>query len=100
MPRIGKPPLTLFKDLAQSQKHRYNRILNEYIENLGENWEETILREFNLIVNEQILTEEFDPSKQFVTALTPVCKENLILTDEQKEFFKDKPEEYEKLFGK
>ena len=98
MPKIGKNPLTSFKSLPESQKTKFNRLMNEYIATLGENWEEVILADFNTIVNEDILNEEFDPTKQFVPELA--TGNTLILSEEQREFFADKPEELEKITGK
>jgi hypothetical protein len=93
MPKIGKNPLTSFKSLPESQKTKFNRLMNEYIASLGENWEEVLLADFNTIVN-----EDFDPTKQFVPELA--TGNTLILSEEQKEFFADKPEELEKITGK
>jgi len=98
MPKMGRHPMTGFKSLPESQKAKFNRLMNEYIQSLGENWEETLLADFNQIVNEDILTEEFDPSKQFVPIMN--TEPTLLLSEEQEEFFKDKPEELAKLQGK
>jgi hypothetical protein len=98
MPKIGKNPLTSFKSLPTSQRTKFNRLMNEYIASLGENWEDTLLADFNAIVNEDILNEDFDPTKQFVPELT--TGNTLILSEEQKEFFADKPDELEKITGK
>jgi hypothetical protein len=98
MPKVGKHPLTSFKSLPESQKTKFNRLMNEYIASLGENWEEVILADFNTIVNEDILNEEFDPTKQFVPELN--TGNTLILSEEQREFFADKPDELSKITGK
>jgi len=95
MPKVGKLPLFPFRALPEGMKKKFNRIMNEYIQSLGEDWEETLLADFNQIVAEDILNEDFDPAKQ------PVQEVNndltVQLTDEQKEFFADKPEELEKI---
>jgi hypothetical protein len=72
--------------------------MNEYIASLGECWEEALLADFNTIVNEDILNEDFDPTKQFVPELT--TGNTLILSEEQREYFADKAEELEKITGK
>ena len=68
MTQMSKPPLTPFVSLSESQKIKFNRLLNEYINShlLGDDWEETLLNDFNRIVNEDILNEDFDPSKTYV----------------------------------
>jgi hypothetical protein len=53
------------------------------------------LEDFNRIVNEDILNEDFDPAKQHIKELN--TDHQILLTEEQKEFFADKPEEIEKI---
>ena len=95
MPRMGKDPLTPFKSLAPAQQSKFNRLMNEYISSLGEDWEERLLAEFNLIVNEDILNENFNPESQFVPMIN--TDKEYLLTEEQEEFFADKPEELAKV---
>ncbi len=82
--KMGNPPLMLFRDLGDSQKKKFNRLLNEYVNMLGEDWENIIQDQFNLICSEDIFVESFDPSKLDIL-LTGGNKE-LLLTEEQKEF--------------
>jgi hypothetical protein len=82
--KMGNPPLTLFRDMGESQKKKFNRLLNEYVSMLGEDWEKIIQDQFNLICQEDIFVESFDPSKLDIL-LTGGNKE-LLLTEEQKEF--------------
>ena len=86
MPRIGKPPLTSFKSLPPSWQTKFNRVMNQYISlNLNnENWESKLLADFNLIVNEDILNENFNPDDTFIPIIN--TDKELLLTDEQKEF--------------
>ena len=91
MKRMGRPLLTQFKDLPPSQKTKFNRIMNEYIQSLGEDWEKVLLDEFNLIVNEDILNEEFDPT-------TTRVKDNrtdrqVLLSPDQEEWIKQEEAE-------
>jgi hypothetical protein len=95
MPKVGKPPLFPFRALPEGMKKKFNRIMNEYIQSLGEDWEETLLADFNQIVAEDILNEDFDAAKQPVQEVNTEL--TIQLTDEQKEFFADKPEELEKI---
>jgi len=85
MKRMGKPPLTGFKSLPPSQQTKFNRLMNEYIQSLGEVWQPKLMGDFNEIVNEDILNEEFDPSKESVPQLKQ--EKELLLTEEQKGFF-------------
>lgn len=84
MNEMGKHPLTQFRDLISSQKTKFNRIMNDYIQSLGEDWETKLLGDFNLIVNEDILNEEFDPSKVFVK--DTITERNVLLADHHKEW--------------
>jgi hypothetical protein len=52
MKGMGKNPLTRFKDLPPTQQKKFNQLLNEYIQTLGEDWEKKILADFDLILFE------------------------------------------------
>jgi len=71
MTEMKLSPLTSFKALAPSQKIKFNRLMNEYIQLKlqDDKWFETLINDFNCIVNEDILNEDFDASKLFV----PIC---------------------------
>lgn len=84
--KMGNPPLTLFRDMGESQQKKFNRLLNEYVKMLGEDWENVIQEQFNLICQEDIFTESFDPSK--LDVLLNGGNRELLLTEEQKEFIK------------
>ena len=47
MPTLGKPSLFGFSQLTDLEKQRFNKKMNKYIANLGENWEDTLNRDFN-----------------------------------------------------
>jgi len=86
MKRMGRPLLSQFRDLPHSQKVKFNRVMNEYIQSLGEDWEKVMLDEFNRLVNEDILNEEFDPT-------TTIVKDNrtdrqVLISPEQDEWIK------------
>jgi len=84
MTQMKRPPLTQFKDLPPSQKKKFNRLLNEYIFELPDDWESVILADFNRIVLEDILNEDFDPSKMVVKDCN--TEPQMLLTEEQKQF--------------
>ena len=86
MNRMGKNPLGDFRELPQSQKSKFNRLMNEYIGSLGEDWETKLLADFNQIVNEDILNEDFDPSKLQVKQL--ITERQVLLSPEQEEWIK------------
>jgi hypothetical protein len=98
MPRMGKNPLASFRDMNPTTQKKFNRLMNEYIATLGEDWEETLLADFNQIVNEDILNEDFDAAKQIVPELN--TDSALLLSEEQREFFAEHPEEMNKITGK
>ena len=95
MAYMNKPPLTQFKDLPESQKKKFNRLMNEYIAGLGEDWETKLLDEFNRIVNEDILNEEFDPSKVFVKDI--ITERQVLLSPQQEEWIKMEEEDGRKV---
>ena len=83
MMQMGKPPLSSFRGLGSSQQVKFNRLLNDYIRDhlQDENWKTKLLSDFNRIVNEDILNEEFDPSKEYVPIVN--TEYQLLLTEEQ-----------------
>jgi hypothetical protein len=91
MSKMGRPPLTQFRDLPPTQQTKFNRFMNEYIQGLGEEWEVKLLADFNLIVNENILNEEFDPSRVWVKEV--ITERNVLLSEEQQEWIKKTEEE-------
>ena len=97
MPKLGKAPLTGFKSLGEGQQKKFNRFMNEYIQSLGENWEATLLADFNTIVNEDILNDEFNAGKYAVPEMN--SQHCLFLSPEQKEFFRTCPDELHKITG-
>ena len=90
MSKMGRPPLSQFKELPESQKIKFNRLMNEYIASLGEEWKRTLLDDFNLIVREDILNEEFDPAKEFVK--DTLFERNVLLSPEQHQWIKEETE--------
>ena len=87
--KLGRPPLSAFDSLPPSQQNKFNRVMNEYIrEHLyGDDWYDKLRSDFNQIVIEDILNEEFDPSKQFVVECNTDCQ--LLLSEEQKRFLEE-----------
>lgn len=68
MPKIGKQPLFPYKSLMKHEQKKFNVAMNEYIQTLGEKWEEKLQKDFNEITNDEIFNEQFDPTK-FTPAL-------------------------------
>jgi hypothetical protein len=90
MSKMGKPPLTNFKDLPQTQKTKFNRLMNEYIANLGENWGYILMNDFDTIINEDVINEDFDPSKVIVR--DTITERNIIFSPEQEEWIREETE--------
>lgn len=93
MTKMGLDPFSLFKDLGESQKKKYNRILNQYIQSLGENGVEQLKAEFDQLVMEDILTEKFKPELCPVQILN--TEPQLLLREDQKEFWEQSERERE-----
>jgi len=85
--KCGLHPLTKFRDCPS--KTKYNRMLNEYVNSLGEDWETTLTRDFQTIINEEVMNENFDPSVLQVSGLSTT--KTLLMTNEQYELDKDTP---------
>ena len=69
MELFERPVSTPFKNLKAYEQRKFNRILNEYIESLGEDWEIKLTSDFNRVCSEHIFDKDFDPEKQFIREL-------------------------------
>jgi len=69
MELFDRPVSTPFKNLKAYEQRKFNRILNEYIESLGEEWETKLTSDFNRVCSEHIFDKDFDPEKQFIREL-------------------------------
>jgi hypothetical protein len=88
MRRMNRKHTCSFHSLEESQKKKFNRILNSYIKDLEEGKEEeTITNEFNQIVNEDILNEEFRAESEFVKEIKTDTE--LLLTDDQRTYLEE-----------
>jgi hypothetical protein len=93
MVRMGKHALTSFHRLANGEQRKFNRLMNEYLRGLGEDWESKLIEDFNRTCDEDLFTDSFNPE------LIPVSQKEggkeLLLTEEQKTFVDE--EEHRKL---
>jgi hypothetical protein len=81
MTKMNKNPLTFFKNLDPAVQKKFNRLMNEYIESLPDDYMPKLLADFNQIVCEDIFTESWNPAMYDV----PRGDKKLLLTDEQRE---------------
>jgi len=84
------PLLTPYYSLAPTMKTKFNRVMNEYIQTLGEDWESKLLTDFNTLVNEELLNEDFDPSKQFIKEMN--TDKQILYSPEQEQWIKEETE--------
>jgi len=87
--KLGISVLSPFKTLTDSKKKRFNKVLNEYIREIGshENWEERLLNEFHDIVQEELFDNpNFKVENQFVKE----GGHEVLLTEEQRDFLEKK----------
>lgn len=96
MTKMALDPFSLFRDLGESQKKKYNRILNQYIQSLGENGVEQLKQEFDQLVTEDILTDKFKPETVFVPQIN--SEPQLLLREDQKEFWETSERERKERF--
>ena len=85
--KCGLHPLTKFRDCPS--KPKFNRMLNEYVNSLGDDWETTITNDCNKILNEEVFTDDFNPQNIQVAGLSTT--KTLLMTTEQYELDKDTP---------
>jgi hypothetical protein len=64
MDKMNKPILTSFRMLTNNDKIKFNKLLNQYINDLPqESWKDNLMNDFNLITEDKLFNESFDPSK-------------------------------------
>ena len=87
MSKMNKNVLQPFTKLIAKDKKEFNKLLNEYIGSLGEDWEETLIKDFNEVCSLDL----FDTDNYFNPEKIPaqVGESELILTEEQKQFEED-----------
>jgi hypothetical protein len=90
MKQMEKKPLTPYFSLEPSQKKKFNRLMNEYIVSLGEEWKDKLEADFNLIVNEDILNESFDPTTTYIKEIN--TQPEMMLSPEQEQWIKEETE--------
>ena len=84
------PLMTAFYSLNPTMKTKFNRVMNEYISSLGEDWETTLTTDFNTLINENLLNEDFDASKQYIKELT--VDKKIWFSPEQEQWIKEETE--------
>ena len=71
MDKILLPPVTPFSKLeGQTLKRKYNAELQQYIHSLDENWNETITKDFNLIMGDYLSSNSFQPENLFIPTIS------------------------------
>ena len=66
MCKMKKEPLTIFSQLSNSEKKKFNQLLNDYILSFPyekEEWIDKLVNDFNELCCDNIFTDKFDPSK-------------------------------------
>jgi hypothetical protein len=76
--KLGLNIFSEFKDMSRLKQKEFNIKLNEYIKALPDDWEETVMNDFNEICADQIF-HKFEPEKMHV----PLGGSIRLLTEEQ-----------------
>lgn len=100
MNKMKKPVLTAFKNLKIREKKEFNELLNQYIQTLGEDWDNILTKDFNETCQEELFdTENF---MELEKISCPVGECELLLTEEQKQFQEDMkdPVKYQEWYDK
>ena len=70
MDKLLLPPLTPYSKLeGQTIKRKYHNELQEYIRTLDENWNETLTKDFNLIMGDYMSSNKFQPESLYVPTI-------------------------------
>ena len=85
--KFGKHPLMPFRETPS--KSKFNKELNLYVNALGTDWRNTIQNDFQIIFDEDIMNEEFNPATQPVQ--TSFIKNVLLTTEQAEGTYKDEP---------
>jgi hypothetical protein len=83
--KLGLDVFSEFKDMSHLKQKEFNIKLNEYIKALPEEWEKTLMDDFNDICGDQVF-HNFKPEKMNVPVLTG---NTLLLTEEQERLSKE-----------
>ena len=71
MDKLLIPPLTPFSKLERhTLKRKYNTELQQYIKSLDEKWDDTITKDFNLIIADFMSSSKFQPETFFVPTIS------------------------------
>ena len=76
--KLGLKVMTEFSSLSPLKQKEFNKLLNEYIKALPDDWEPKLVNEFNEIAYDQIL-HDIKPEQMLV----PPGDKTLLLTEEQ-----------------
>jgi len=76
--KLGLKVMTEFSSLSPLKQKEFNKLLNEYIKALPDDWEPKLVAEFNEIAYDQIL-HDMKPEQMLV----PPGDKTLLLTEEQ-----------------
>ena len=82
--KLGLDVFSEFNGMSRLKQKEFNTKLNEYIKALPDNWEETLMTDFNEICGDQVF-HNFKPEKMNVPVLTG---NTLLLTEEQERLSK------------
>lgn len=77
--KLGLNIFSEFKDMSRLKQKEFNTKLNEYIKSLPDDWEKTLVNDFDEICADQIF-HQFHPEKMGVPTVTG---NTLLLTEEQ-----------------
>ena len=64
--KIDKPIMTSYNKLLNCEKREFNLALNKYINELDENWENSITNDFNEICTKTIFENGVDFMKSYI----------------------------------
>lgn len=57
--KLGKNPLSCFRNLTTGEQKRFNREMNVYLSFLPDEWEEQLQKDFNETCNDDIFNNKF-----------------------------------------
>ena len=74
MSKLGQNPLRNFRSLLEGEKKKFNKLMNIYIQSLGEDWKDILTKDFNEVCTDEVFTENFRPNETYIKEIDTEIK--------------------------
>ncbi len=83
MTKMDRHPLSCFGNLNAHSQKKFNRILNEFIRDMPDEWQPYLEDIYNEIINDKVFNETFKPENASIREVN--SESTLLVTEEQRE---------------